>query len=157
MIVTHGAQQALDLIGRVLIGPDDCVAVEEPGYTPVRRLFESLGAALLAWAERRGAVVIEDDYDSEFRFEGRPLAGLHVAARVAPGASVDVTQVVRRARESGVAVESLRRFYSEGPGHAGLVIGYGAIPTTKVDEGLRRLAASLMHTNKQRARPRRTT
>src|SRR4029453_16586383 len=29
--------------------------------------------ALLEWAERRGAVVIEDDYDSEFRFEGRPL------------------------------------------------------------------------------------
>ncbi len=29
--------------------------------------------ALLAWAERHGAVVIEDDYDSEFRFEGRPL------------------------------------------------------------------------------------
>jgi GntR family transcriptional regulator/MocR family aminotransferase len=31
---------------------------------------------LLAWAERTGAVVIEDDYDSEFRYEGRPLAAL---------------------------------------------------------------------------------
>jgi GntR family transcriptional regulator / MocR family aminotransferase len=30
-------------------------------------------AALLNWAERKGAVVIEDDYDSEFRFEGRPI------------------------------------------------------------------------------------
>jgi GntR family transcriptional regulator/MocR family aminotransferase len=29
--------------------------------------------ALLAWAERRGAVVLEDDYDSEFRFGGRAL------------------------------------------------------------------------------------
>jgi GntR family transcriptional regulator/MocR family aminotransferase len=28
---------------------------------------------LLAWAERNNAVVVEDDYDSEFRFGGRPL------------------------------------------------------------------------------------
>lgn len=31
---------------------------------------------LLAHAERTGAVIIEDDYDSEFRYEGRPLAAL---------------------------------------------------------------------------------
>src|SRR6266516_2154758 len=29
--------------------------------------------ALLAWAERNAAAIIEDDYDSEFRFGGRPL------------------------------------------------------------------------------------
>lgn len=29
--------------------------------------------ALLAWAERNNAAIIEDDYDSEFRFGGRPL------------------------------------------------------------------------------------
>jgi GntR family transcriptional regulator/MocR family aminotransferase len=117
VIVTQGAQQAFDLIGRVLIAEGTCVAVEEPGYPYARLLFRSLGAhvvgvpvddeglevdaiprnarlvyvtpshqfprgtamslqrqtALLAWAERRGAVVIEDDYDSEFRFVGRPL------------------------------------------------------------------------------------
>ena len=28
---------------------------------------------LLAWAERRGAFVLEDDYDGEFRYDGRPL------------------------------------------------------------------------------------
>ena len=32
--------------------------------------------ALLAWAERCNAVVVEDDYDSEFRFGGRPLEPL---------------------------------------------------------------------------------
>ncbi|ACC74423.1 PLP-dependent aminotransferase family protein [Paraburkholderia phymatum] len=32
--------------------------------------------ALLDWAHTRGALVIEDDYDSEYRFEGRPLAAL---------------------------------------------------------------------------------
>ena len=29
--------------------------------------------ALLRWAERHDAAIIEDDYDTEFRFEGRPL------------------------------------------------------------------------------------
>jgi GntR family transcriptional regulator/MocR family aminotransferase len=121
VVVTHGAQQALDLAGRVLVEPGACVAVEEPGYPPVRELFTSLGAkvagvpvdgeglvvaaiphaaslvyvtpshqfplgtamsldrrsALLSWAHERGAVVIEDDYDSEFRFSDRPLEPLH--------------------------------------------------------------------------------
>ena len=33
--------------------------------------------ALLGWATKTGAWIIEDDYDSEFRFDGRPLAALH--------------------------------------------------------------------------------
>jgi GntR family transcriptional regulator/MocR family aminotransferase len=32
--------------------------------------------ALLAWAKQRGAWVIEDDYDSEYRYSGAPLASL---------------------------------------------------------------------------------
>lgn len=32
--------------------------------------------ALLEWAERAGAWVLEDDYDSEYRYAGRPLASL---------------------------------------------------------------------------------
>src|SRR5439155_20386351 len=32
--------------------------------------------ALLAWAERQDAAIIEDDYDSEFRFTDRPLEPL---------------------------------------------------------------------------------
>jgi len=31
---------------------------------------------LLAWAAQTGAIAIEDDYDSEFRYEGRPLPAL---------------------------------------------------------------------------------
>lgn len=37
---------------------------------PARRL------ALLEWARRTGAVIIEDDYDGEFRYAGRPLQAL---------------------------------------------------------------------------------
>ncbi|GIH24209.1 GntR family transcriptional regulator [Acrocarpospora phusangensis] len=120
VLITNGAQQALDLIGRVLVEPGDVVAVEDPGYPPARELFSSLGArvagvpvdhdgldvsalpagarlvyvtpshqfplgtpmslprraALLAWAERHDAVIVEDDYDSDYRFECRPLEPL---------------------------------------------------------------------------------
>jgi GntR family transcriptional regulator/MocR family aminotransferase len=31
---------------------------------------------LLEWAQKRGAVIIEDDYDCEYRFEGRPMEPL---------------------------------------------------------------------------------
>ncbi len=291
VIVTQGAQQALDVIGRVLIDPNSHVAVEEPGYPPARKLFESLGArivgvpvdaegldvralpkavklvyvtpshqfplgmpmslqrraALLSWADRNAALIIEDDYDSEFRFAGRPLdslqgldrlgrviyvgsfsktmlpmfrlgflvapaslqpalraakqltdwhgeiptqaalarfinegllarhirkaghvyaerrrliaeavesdlgrwlqlapsvAGLHVAALAKPGASAIMASVAHRARVSGVGVDDVGRFYAARPGRAGLLIGYGAIPTEKIAEGVRRLAAA---------------
>jgi GntR family transcriptional regulator / MocR family aminotransferase len=32
--------------------------------------------ALLDWARRKGAVIVEDDYDGEFHYEGRPLESL---------------------------------------------------------------------------------
>jgi GntR family transcriptional regulator/MocR family aminotransferase len=120
VLVTHGAQQAIDLLARVLVEPGSVVAVEEPGYPPVRELLRSHGALvvgvpvdgeglvvsaipraarlvyvtpshqfplgtpmslarrteLLAWAGRRGGVIIEDDYDSEYRYSDRPLEPL---------------------------------------------------------------------------------
>lgn len=42
------------------------------GTLPIQRRI-----ALLDYAERTGAYVIEDDYDSEFRFDGPPLSSLH--------------------------------------------------------------------------------
>ena len=33
-------------------------------------------AALLAWAEQHNAAIVEDDYDSEFRYDGRPIEPL---------------------------------------------------------------------------------
>jgi len=120
VVITSGAQQALDLIGRVLVEPGMCVALEEPGYPRARLLFASLGArvvgvpvdadgidveaipgdariiyvtpahqfplgmamsearrhALLEKAAAIGAIIIEDDYDSEFRYTGRPIDAL---------------------------------------------------------------------------------
>jgi GntR family transcriptional regulator/MocR family aminotransferase len=120
VIVTQGAQQALDLIARVMIRPGDVVAMEDPGYPPARACFAAAGArvvdvpvdgeglvverlpaqarlvyvtpshqfplgmpmslsrrvALLQWAQRHAALIVEDDYDGEYRFEGRPLDAL---------------------------------------------------------------------------------
>jgi GntR family transcriptional regulator/MocR family aminotransferase len=120
VIVTSGAQQALDLVTRVLVGCGDTVAVEDPGYPAALAVFRAMGARiapvpvdrdglvvdalpnearvvyvtpshqfplgvplslarrrqLLAWAAQRNAAVIEDDYDSEFRYGGRPLDSL---------------------------------------------------------------------------------
>ena len=286
--VVSGTQQALDVVARTLLEPGDNVAVEDPGYPPIRWLFESLGIrvscvpvdqqglivealrrnarlvfvtpshqyplgvsmalsrrrALLAWAERNNAAIVEDDYDSEFRFEARPIeplqtldstgrviyvgsfsktmlptlrlgflvtppsiraavqrakqvtdwhtslplqmalarfiddggfarhirkmrniyrvrhalvthaltnefpdhlqtipstVGLHVAA-FARTASVDeISAVARRASAAGVQVQRLSRFAVQVPAKPGLVLGYGAISTANIEEGLRRL------------------
>jgi len=126
IVVTSGAQQAFDLLARVLVTPGHTVvAVEDPGYPPLRSVFLAAGARvvgvpvdeeglivdqlphdtnviyvtpshqfplgvvmsprrrieLLEFARTRGALVIEDDYDSEFRYSGRPLDALQTLDR----------------------------------------------------------------------------
>lgn len=121
LIVTNGVQQAGSLIAQVLLEPGDVVAMEEPGYPPVRRAFEAARAtvvgvpvddhglvvdqlparakvvyvtpahqfplgvrmglarrtALVHWASTHNAAVIEDDYDTDFRYGGLPVDPLH--------------------------------------------------------------------------------
>jgi GntR family transcriptional regulator/MocR family aminotransferase len=123
VIIVAGAQQALDLISRMLLNPGDAAWIEDPGYLGTRAAFTGAGArlvpvpvdeegldvaagearaaaarlvyvspshqyplgvtmslarrlALLEWASRSGAWIIEDDYDSEYRYAGRPLAAM---------------------------------------------------------------------------------
>ena len=47
LLITNGCQQALDLIGRVLLRPGDTVAVEDPVYTGLRNLLTGMGAQLV--------------------------------------------------------------------------------------------------------------
>jgi GntR family transcriptional regulator/MocR family aminotransferase len=76
--------------------------------------------ALLEWASERGALLVEDDYDSEFRYEGRPLEslqGLDQAGVVAyvgsfstalfPPLRVGYAVLPRRLLEPFVAAKSL--------------------------------------------------
>lgn len=123
VVITNGAQQAVDLLARLLIDRGDTVVVEDPGYPSVRRALAATGAnvvpipvdvdglrvdqlgqragdaklvyvtpshqyptggvlpvsrrlALLEWARQRGVLVIEDDYDGEFRYGSRPVEAL---------------------------------------------------------------------------------
>jgi GntR family transcriptional regulator/MocR family aminotransferase len=290
LTITSGAQQAIDVMSRVLLSHGDRVAVEDPGYLPARRAFVLQGArvegvpvdheglvvdalprhtrlvyvtpshqyplgvsmshsrrlALLAWAERNNAAIIEDDYDSEFRFGGRPIeplqtldtagrviyvgsfsktmlptlrlgfvvappslrdavhkakhvtdwhtsmlvqsayarfiddggfarhirkvggvyrarhelvvrlltrdfaehlevipsaAGLHVTAVARTATVGETAAVVRRASDVGVAVQELSTFALRANVRPGIVLGYGAIPTGRIEEGLARLRA----------------
>jgi GntR family transcriptional regulator/MocR family aminotransferase len=124
ILVTSGAQQAFDLLARALVTPrETTVALEDPGYPPMRVAFAAAGAnlaavgvddegliieqlpsdvriicvtpshqfplgvtmsmrrreALIEFARERGAIIIEDDYDGEFRYEGIPLPALRTA------------------------------------------------------------------------------
>lgn len=123
MIVVNGAQQALDLVARVLLDPGDRVLIEEPHYQGARHAFRAAGAVLsaiavdgegfdissarqdarearlayvtpshqfptgavmplqrrlklLEWAGANDSYVVEDDYDSEYRYRGRPLEAI---------------------------------------------------------------------------------
>lgn len=123
VIVTAGAQQAIDLASRALLDPGDKVWIEDPGYAGIKGVLTAteaelvplpvdeqglvvaegrarapearmavvtpshqypLGAVmslarrleLLEWASESGAWILEDDYDSEYRYAGRPLSAL---------------------------------------------------------------------------------
>jgi GntR family transcriptional regulator/MocR family aminotransferase len=123
VIVTTGAQAALDLAARMVVDPGDAVWLEDPGYLGARGAFLGAGArivpvpvdgegidveagiameakprlvyvtpshqfplgvtlslqrrlALLEFARARSAWILEDDYDSEYRYTGRPVAAM---------------------------------------------------------------------------------
>jgi GntR family transcriptional regulator / MocR family aminotransferase len=123
VVITSGAQQALDLVGRIFLSEKDLFLIEEPCYLEARNSFSATGAGivpvavdeegfnvskipqsaeksklvyvtpshqyplgitmtlarrleLLEWARAKNAWIIEDDYNSEFRYSGRPLPSL---------------------------------------------------------------------------------
>src|SRR5262245_5454338 len=47
IVVVGGSQQALDLIARVLVDPDDRLAIEDPHYPAARQVFTAAGARLV--------------------------------------------------------------------------------------------------------------
>lgn len=131
VVIVSGAQQALDILARLLIEPGDVVLMESPGYPDARTIFLLYHAnivalpaddggfpveaipgdcqarlvfvtpshqfprggtmplarrqALLTWAREHNAVVVEDDYDGELRYDGysqSALQGLDDGSRV---------------------------------------------------------------------------
>jgi GntR family transcriptional regulator/MocR family aminotransferase len=80
--------------------------------------------------------------DDRFADHLKPVpsaAGLHVAA-VAPTSTPEELQaVLGRASTAGVELQPLSMYDLGPPSQPGIVLGYGAIPTTDIEEGLRRL------------------
>ena len=124
IIVTTGAQQAMQLAAQLLLSPGDHAWIENPCYRGALAAFQAAGVqpcpvavdseglrvsdgaadfpkaklvyvtpshqyplgvtmslerrlALLDWAERHQAWILEDDYDSEYRYSGPAPASLH--------------------------------------------------------------------------------
>ncbi|MCC6536013.1 MAG: PLP-dependent aminotransferase family protein [Bryobacterales bacterium] len=121
--VLNGSQQALFLLGQLLLRPGDTALMEDPGYLGAREAWRRAGAgvrplavgvsglmapdaagfsgtrliyttpsrqfptgaclpvagrqALIECARRAGAWIVEDDYDSEFRYTRPPMPSLH--------------------------------------------------------------------------------
>lgn len=75
IIVTAGAQQALDLIARCLLAPGDEVWMEDPGYSGARQALRSTGARIVS------VPVDEDGLDVK---AGRRLARAAKLAYVTP-------------------------------------------------------------------------
>ena len=73
----------------------------------------------------------------------RSAGGLHLAALFRDAETARDVDVVQRARNDEVAVVALSPFGMAGPARPGLLIGYGAIATERIEEGLRRLRACL--------------
>ncbi|HEY9132460.1 MAG TPA: PLP-dependent aminotransferase family protein [Dyella sp.] len=60
ILVTSGAQQAFDLLARVLVTPGETtVAVENPGYPPLRAAFEAAGARIVPVPVDAQGLVVE--------------------------------------------------------------------------------------------------
>ena len=90
--------------------------------TPIRRAHAQRGSprAMVAWARRASALMVEDDYDAEFRYDRRAIGALQglapervgvrrLAARRSPGAAARLDRAGRLARRQPRVGEALRR------------------------------------------------
>jgi GntR family transcriptional regulator/MocR family aminotransferase len=66
-------------------------------------------------------------------------AGLHVTATAPTSTPEELQAVLDRATAASVALQPLSMFDFGPPSQPGIVVGYGAIPTTDIEEGLGRL------------------
>lgn len=103
-----------------------------------------LRAMRTLYVERHG--LISAYVDRELAGVARVIpsaAGLHLSVLTPDRDPDDVTRTVRDLLGRGIAAYSLGVFGIVEPRHAGIVIGYGAIATNDIPEGMRRIAAAL--------------
>lgn len=122
IVITSGATQAMTLVSKLLLSPDDTVIMEDPITNDIQTIFKTSGALLypipvdecgmktsllplnnypkfifvtpshqfplggtlpiqrriqlINYSRRTNCYLVEDDYDSEFRYEGPPVSSL---------------------------------------------------------------------------------
>lgn len=67
------------------------------------------------------------------------IAGLHITALTRKASAEEIKVIVGKASEAGVELQHLSAITATPSGRAGILLGYGAIPTNSISEGLRRL------------------
>lgn len=68
--------------------------------------------------------------------------GLHLSALASSHTAADLESVAGKALHAGVGVQPLSEFAADDTELAGLVFGFGAVPSDRIAEGLRRLRAA---------------
>lgn len=122
IVITSGATQALTIVARLLLSPNDLAFIEDPITNDIQTIFKAAGSSLypipvdeygmktsllpegknpkfifvtpshqfplggtlpiqrriqlVNYARKNNCYLIEDDYDSEFRYEGPPVSSL---------------------------------------------------------------------------------
>lgn len=122
IVITSGATQAMTLVSKLLLSPDDTVIMEDPITDDIQTIFKTTGARLypvpvdenglktsllplnknprfvfvtpshqfplggtlpiqrriqlIHYSRQTNCYLVEDDYDSEFRYEGPPVSSL---------------------------------------------------------------------------------
>lgn len=122
IVITSGATQALTLVSKLLLSPDDIVIIEDPITNDIQTIFKAPGSSLypipvdeygmntsllplnknpkfvfitpshqfplggtlpiqrriqlINYSRKTNCYLVEDDYDSEFRYEGPPVSSL---------------------------------------------------------------------------------
>jgi GntR family transcriptional regulator/MocR family aminotransferase len=72
------------------------------------------------------------------------VTGMHLAARLRSRSTRMEGEIAELAREADIGFDRLSVYCAARPAQAGLVLGYGAIASADIDEGLRRLRRCFM-------------
>jgi len=175
LLITNGCQQALDLIGRVLLRPGDTVAVEDPVYTGLKNLLGGMGAGLLGVPmgsdgldvaqlartlerERPRFLVVTPNFQNPTGTT-LPLAGRHGVLEAARAAGVPVVEndAYGELRYLGDALPPLKQLDEHGGtvllrsfskvSFPGLRVGWALGPKPLIDRLRQAKEASDLHTD----------
>ncbi len=175
LIITNGCQQALDLIGRVLLRPGDAVAVEDPVYTGLKNLLSGMGARLVGipvGAEGLDVSQLERIFERErprflvvtSNFQNPTGATVPLASRIglleaatAHGVPVVENDAYGELRYSGVALPAVKQLDRNGGtvllrsfskvSFPGLRVGWAVGPKPLIDRLRQAKEAADLHTD----------